>query len=373
MLQLIHKIHWGETGPADPSTLQYAADRWARSRVVQPNDFQALEDLIIHSYQARVVGTWIRLLRRQKFNPERVDSTVTWLEEQISGESGSWMETLNRISSDLHASLPSTRWETRPPSRDQEFENHQHYCAHVELYLTIRYAIKHADIGLLRYALRHVTIIFQASAAGTPKYAQALLHTLHTIDSPAATIKLQDAILMNGLANLRGDGNSNFETDRLLELLNNNLKAFQQERSYLSKNSDTLLENWALNHSYLLSLKEMMQTTFGINNSSKHPVKSAAEDIWSMAITLASQSLCKRNNDRFTANTTINLHIEGLKALSGNVFKYNQKYFEECSFTDDMEETYVSEFMLLDSTSQTPPSPTLPASIIDVSDEMFVD
>ena len=50
MLQLIHKAHWGNIKPADSSTLQYAADRWDRSQVVQPNNFQALEDLIIHSY-----------------------------------------------------------------------------------------------------------------------------------------------------------------------------------------------------------------------------------------------------------------------------------------------------------------------------------
>ena len=48
--------HWGGPGPEDPTTLRYAADRWVRSRVIQPNDFQALKELIIHSYQARFAG-----------------------------------------------------------------------------------------------------------------------------------------------------------------------------------------------------------------------------------------------------------------------------------------------------------------------------
>ena len=86
-------------------------------------------------------------------------------------------------------------------------------------------------------------MIFQASVAGTPKYAQALLYILHAIDSSAATIRLQESILMNSLVNLRGDEESSFETDRLLEILNNNLKTFQHERSYFSKYSDTLLAN----------------------------------------------------------------------------------------------------------------------------------
>jgi hypothetical protein len=47
---------------------------------------------------------------------------------------------------------------------------------HVEVYLTLSHALKHADTGLLRYALRHTAVIFQAEAVEIPKYANALLH-----------------------------------------------------------------------------------------------------------------------------------------------------------------------------------------------------
>ena len=39
-------------------------------------------------------------------------------------------------------------------------------------------------------------------------------------------MELQDVILINSLINLRGNADINFKLDRLLELLNNNLKAF---------------------------------------------------------------------------------------------------------------------------------------------------
>lgn len=163
MLQLLHKLHWGGSSASDPSTLQYAADRWDRSRVIQPKDFQALEDLIIHSYQARVVGHWIAILRRQNIDTSRVENVKPWLEASTA----LWPETIGQIAERLRAPEPSSNPSMQTPSRDQQYQNHQHFCAHVEIYLTLKYAIKHADIGLLRYALRFVTIVFQAEVAGT--------------------------------------------------------------------------------------------------------------------------------------------------------------------------------------------------------------
>ena len=377
MLQLIHKIHWGEAQPVDPSTLQYAADRWGRARVVQPNDFQALEDLIIQSYQARIVGTWIRFLRKDGYAPQRIEATISWLTAQTCGQDGTWMNMLGRISRKLHAELPSTSIDMLPPTLDQQFQNHQNFCDHVESYLTLRYAIKYADIGLLRHALRHATVIFQASVAGTPKYAQALLYTLHAIDSSAATIRLQESILMNSLVNLRGDEESSFETARLLEILNNNLKMFQHERSYFSKYSDTLLENWALNGPYLMKLKEIVEFYFGRVNSSRHPAKSAAEDVWGMATALAHKSLCKRSYDRFSTNPTANLYVEGLKKLGENVLKYNQQYLsEEISkeiSTDDLEGKYEAEPDFVNETKQVPDSPIISMARLEISGGMFFD
>ena len=114
---------------------------------------------------------------------------------------------------------------------------------HVEVYLTLRHAIKYADISLLRYVLRHIAVVFQAEAAETPKYAYTLLYIIYLTDSPTATIRLQEAVLANSLVNLQGDADLYFKLDRLLELYNNSLKAFQQERLYFSKYSNRLLEH----------------------------------------------------------------------------------------------------------------------------------
>ena len=281
------------------------------------------------------------------------------------------MNALTRINDQIHAPPPSTTADAEPPALDQEFRNHQNFCAHVELYLTLRYAIKHADIGLLRRALRQVMMMFQAESAGTPNYAQVLLRVLHMTDSPAATLELQDAILANSLVNLRGNEDSNYETDRLLELLNNNLKTFQRERSFFSKNSDKLLEDWAMNGPYLLEVKAAVEFMFGRANSSKHSAKSAAEDIWSMALQLASKSLVEVNGNRFSMNPTVNLYMEGLARLGESSMKYNRHYISETVPLDDHEKDV--ELGLANETSEAPESLTLPASTLEPSGGMFVD
>lgn len=370
LLQLIHKIHWGEVKPADPSTLQYAADRWGRSGVVQGNNFQAVEELIIHSYQSRIIGVLIRCLRANRVGVHRHESVIPWLAAQRPND---WESTLRRVSNILLPPAPTAVPEDQPPILDEQFHNHQVFCSHVEIYLSLRYAIKHADIGLLRLALRHSAVIFQAAAAGTPKYARALFHTLHLVDSPAADIQLQEFILANSLVNLRGAADSNFELDRLLELLNNSLKAFQQERSYFSKYSDDLLQRWALNAPYLSELKAAVESNFGRANLGRHPTKAAVEDIWGMATNLATSSLRQSGGDRFSNNPATNLWVAGLGKLADNLLKYNNQYAED----DQLAASEVTERPDLSQPSTAgdleQPSPTLTPYQDDGDDLIFVE
>ncbi|KAL8635581.1 MAG: hypothetical protein Q9228_006941 [Teloschistes exilis] len=372
MLQLIHKIHWSDHNQTDFSTLQHAADRWGRQRVVQPNDFKALEDLVIHSYQSRIVGVWIRYLKSQKFDTSNIEHTVPWLRSQSES---SWIMALNNISQTLLPPPHTSVANERPPSVDQEFENHQNFCAHVEQYLTLRYAIKFADIGLLRLCLRTITLMFQSSHAGTPKYSQALLYLVHTTDTVAAHPQLQDAILANSLVNTRGATDSNYETDRLLEILNNNLKVFQQERSYFSRDSDTNLQKWALNLPYLFQLQHIIEGTFGRYNSLRHPEKSAAEDIWSMAYSLSNRSLVQSSRDRFSFNPTVNLIDHGLEALGANLLKYNDRYITIFQIEDEGTDPHTAAQSLENQTPdlETYDRPADLALLVEDSSTMFVE
>jgi hypothetical protein len=113
LLPLIHHIHWGGSRPIDRSTLQFAADRWGRSQVVEPNNFQALEDLIVHSYRSRVVA-WC-LLTGKAADPQinRIEDVAQWLRAQ---DAESWKALLAGIFWRMHPGVSSDPEETGLPS-----------------------------------------------------------------------------------------------------------------------------------------------------------------------------------------------------------------------------------------------------------------
>lgn len=65
---------------------------------------------------------------------------------------------------------------------------------------------------------------------------------MHTIDSSTSIFKFQNAIFINDFVNLQNEKKFNFKIDKLLKLLNNNLKIYQQKQFYFFKNNDILFE-----------------------------------------------------------------------------------------------------------------------------------
>ncbi len=58
---------------------------------------------------------------------------------------------------------------------NDHWNNHVRFSRIVEPYMTLSYAIKTGDIGLLRHAIREVCIILQPLAASKPKYVRMML------------------------------------------------------------------------------------------------------------------------------------------------------------------------------------------------------
>lgn len=73
----------------------------------------------------------------------------------------------------------------------------------IEPYMTICYAIKNGDIGLLKHAMREVCIIFQALTGSKPKYVRAILKQVYIFDTKVAYQILQEVYLANTFVNLR--------------------------------------------------------------------------------------------------------------------------------------------------------------------------
>ena len=362
MLQLIHRIHWG--GPEnDSSTLQYAADRWHRSSVLDGKKFGPTEDLILHSYRSRVVGLLLLRMKQMRADNATLEDLDRWLALQSKD---SWRATLSSIAN----SLRSSRDHAEGFHNDQIYQNHQMFCRHVEVYLLLKYAIKMADIGLLRVALRHATIIFLPSEAGTPKYAAALLYSLHLVDSPASSEQFQNYVLANSLVNLSGREDSNFEHDRLLELHNNALKTYLRERTIFSSHNDELLRRWALIGPIVKDIKDTIQFFVNYSRDGSHPPKTSREDVWSMASNLAITSLRKQQKDRYSLYPAVDLIRLGMNKLGDAVFKYNESLGAPLSGlnakeTATGEEDKPNEPIPTEDLTETAASPTFDSAIFD--------
>lgn len=314
-LKLIHRIHWGGSSPIDQSTLQFAADKWERSDVKDANDFRKLEDLLIHSYQSRIIGQLLHLSGRTFL---RVEDAREWL----CGMTNDELERNIKNTVDSFKSIEVYGAGENVPS-NMLWYNHQCFIQHMDIYLLLRNAIKKGDIGLLRCALRELCILFQAKEGRCTNYRLELLRLLHSCDSKAASNRLQNAILCSSIVNLAGRDGKTFEVDRLVEFLNNLVSTAKKSRLSSTKKMEDLLRQITLTAPYQLRVKTILEQTFGRRYPGRHPPKQASEDIWLMALEVARTTFPVGTTDNFSAFPAVNLRQSGLDSLGENIQTYN--------------------------------------------------
>lgn len=305
------------------STLQWAADHWHRDKTTRPTDFHSLEDLTMHSYRARIVAFLKLWIYQQAPDLSLSDSTAlgTWLEKLPEAE---WSYALTWLDAQLK------RERKNEDNLNDHWNNHLRFCQVMEPYLTLCYAIKFGDIGLLRHAMREVCIIMQAPSAAKPKYARAMLRQLHIFDTNAADPVLQEAYLANSLVNLRGEGNTFYELNLLLEHQNGEFKRFRSDRGSSLQESDELFRLHALSVDSLQKLRRSMNKVIvARDRKGRHPEKDASLDILSLADQLhRSKSTDPQGPEPgkiyFSENESPNFVKEGLAALRHSVDSYNQ-------------------------------------------------
>ena len=317
MLKLIHKIHWGGSKPMDSSTLQYAADAWDRSNVNTASDFTKLEELCIHSHHARITGL---LLYSSGRDFTRREEAEEWLRTCSRARI---VTLLDRIVELVNPNGFNDLKQTEP--LNEVWYNHQCFIRHMNIYLLLCHAIKFADIGLLRQALREACVMFQAKEGQTTNYGPELLRLMHLYDSDASHPQLQRAMLVNSLVNLRGVYGKTFEVDRLVEFLNAFVAIVRKDRANSTKPMEELLRQIVLISPYMLELKRRLESQFGRPRSGEHPIKNASEDIWTMALNLVQRDFRYMDKEVFSAYLATNLTASGYDSLSDNVLRYNEK------------------------------------------------
>jgi hypothetical protein len=205
-----------------------------------------------------------------------------------------------------------------------ELRNHILFLEHAQNYLLLKYAIKYADIGLLRRSIARCCVYFHAS--GQHKYAYEMLYLQRLIATEAAAPTLQRAILANGLVNLEGADDSWFEIDRLVEIHNGTLKMIFNHRRGSAITVQYLMEKCALNSTFFRAIVEEMESFFSVGSSNEHSVGSAQLDISLMARDLFISKSITGHQRHTVEHKAIDLFDAAIpKAAGESLCKFNAK------------------------------------------------
>ncbi|KAH8751037.1 hypothetical protein F5883DRAFT_434467 [Diaporthe sp. PMI_573] len=209
-------------------------------------------------------------------------------------------------------------------TENPELRNHVLFLQHAQNYLLLKYAVKHADLGLLRRAIARSCVYFHAS--GQHKYAYEMLYLQRLISTDAAAPELQRAILANGLVNPTGVHDSWYETDRLVEFHNGTLKTIFNDRRGSSVTVKYLMENCALNTEFFKAIAEDMESFLFIKQNGVHAEKPAIIDLRLMARALAKGGSITGTQRHVVTHDAVDLFDAAIPKLAGEALcKFNKK------------------------------------------------
>ena len=264
---LIHRTHFLEKYSKSPFSLAYTRDLLNRKRVNQyKSDFFALEEFVVHNFQGRIIAAIQSELKLetemsfrqllQALTPEALDRAINCVADRL------FATPLSEIT-------------------DNELYNHIHFLQMSLTYLTLKYAIKHGDLCLLRRAITKSCFYFGGSMQRN--YAYETLYLFHLTCGEASSPELQKAILASGLINWRGKCDTWWEIDREVEIHNGSMKKIIRDRRTPNMNLDHLFEYCALNSEFYKNLQISLYNRFGLRTNTTHPDKPASYDILTIA------------------------------------------------------------------------------------------
>lgn len=227
---------------------------------------------------------------------------------------------------------------------DQEFIAHCRFIQQMETYLSLKYAIKYADIGIIERIFARSCLLFHGSKKRN--YAHLSLYMTWLTHTAAASPELRTALLANGLVNLRGAKDGWFEMDRLNEFFNLQMKNLMIARRSSSQSPDQLFRQVALTSNYSTQLRSSWEDAFGKYSNGRHQMKDASEDVYRLAYELHAKNSVRQfvrgRETEFMPRDTVNLSV-------GNILYNNIEKFNEAQLVvDDTDDLHASLADMLD-------------------------
>lgn len=331
LLEMIYDVYFGPGGTESQTTLNYQR-AFLNNIIGDRSPFQQKEELAMRSFDARVTAAYYSFLPRRinKSHKEEVDVYM-----KRSGRVA-FLHQVDRIREALFT-IPAQRspLESSPAAEnfDYEYCNHAKFLQQMELYKTLKQAIKRADIGLIKRTFPRCALLFHGSKKRN--YADLSCYMTWLTQTDAADVVLQDAVLANGLVNLRGQSDSWFEMDRLNEFFNLQMKNLMSARRTSSIDIHTLFQQTALSANYCTDLSDAMENVFGESPNPRHHNKNVTHDVRNLAFELSRSGSMVKNDTKRLDQQPDDIHRRGTNTIFDLVKRFNKRVVYKMLEEDD--------------------------------------
>lgn len=198
----------------------------------------------------------------------------------------------------------------------------------LELFLTVRHAVKNGDIGMLRRLVDPLIILF--NGAGQHNYVREMLYYRWLL-SPANTPELQHAILASGLVNWHGRSNTHKPTDLGHEHMNGAIAISLRSYKNSTHDTDIVFNRMCLTNTWMGTLRAKLEQTFGEEMSGAHSTVNVAEDMFLLARTILLGDLAEpRSTELLKSFPTLfeseDIFQIGIASLADKVDAFNKQH-----------------------------------------------
>jgi hypothetical protein len=331
------------------ATVQHDAN-FLQRRGVSPSNvkFHVVEPLLIAGWNARIAAILYRLMQRDgrglpvesrpSFQSTRLEQSV---EQRTMDDVDDMISRLTRSQLEEYVEeirrlvFTSDAWDGKDARgndlHDREFVSMCRFLQGGEMFLTLRHAVRHGDIGLIDRLVGPLSVWFYGSAQ--PKYGLEMLHLYWLLSDGVSDPELKHAILASGLVNIVGRGNTFKAIDVALEHVNAMYHIDMKMRKNSTHDVDKTFRKVALASSYTTTLRGTIETAFGRPTNNEHTIKDARRDLFALAMLLLDSGSAwprskeeTRSNERmFEASDTVSI---GLQGLEEKVLNFNRNFVE---------------------------------------------
>jgi hypothetical protein len=325
-LRLIWEEHWGGPNNLDDSSSLWTAHHyWYNNKPMDQNKFHRLEDLVIHTWQANIVAIMVQIWKEERQDDHSIKYDADMITSFLKSQGA---ESIAMLATKIMKRIRIKESLNKPiEERDEEWLNHVKFIRNVLPYLTLKAAIRYADIGILRHAINDCCLVFAGSGSKW-LYIRELFYYKWLTDSLAADPQLQKAILYNSLVNRRGAKDSYFEMDRAVELLNGLIKQLKADRHTSSIHEKLLLGRYTQLIKFYERQQDKFRETLTKRMNAYHGRKPLDDQIYLFARYLVESGVAKEGPSRVSRFDPTDLMTVGSRQLNDKIQRFS-KYCKE--------------------------------------------